>query len=220
MIVRYSNWVIFPMCAILVWIGSCGLTSAGEVAGRRIAVVNVSRVFTAYVRVKDVTDKMEKLFDARRKEIQKEDNDLKVWEDRLRIDPRDPKTNIEFFKEGQKFQLARLELDMKFRDLALGIEEKKKSEMKNVLNDIKSAIRAVGAQEQFDLVLRAPEFDDEFDPSKAAGPDGKDDPKKAGESAAELVRKFRENPVLFFSQGVDVTDKVIGKLNDEYLKKP
>ena len=61
------------------------------------------------------------------------------------------------------------------------------------------------------MVLRAPEFDEEFDPSKK-GEEAKNEP----QSAAELVRKFRENPVLFFSQGVEVTQKVIDKLNTDY----
>jgi Skp family chaperone for outer membrane proteins len=180
---------------------------------KRIGVVNVSRVFGQYAKVKDVQEKMEKLFDADRKAIEAQGNDLKKWEDRLKVDPRDPKTNIEFFKEIQKFDLAKLELDMKFRKLAEEVEKRRKDEMKLVLNDIKGAIRAVGTAEKFDLVLRAPEFDDEFNPEKKDA-----QPQNEGQSAAELVRKFRENPVLFFSTGVDVTQKVIDKLNGDYKK--
>jgi hypothetical protein len=94
--------------------------------------------------------------------------------------------------------------------------EKRKNDMRAVLNDIKTAIRVVGSAEKYDLVLRAPEFEDEFDPTRAEVKDKDDKEKNEPQSAAELVRKFRENPVLFFSTGVDITQKVIDKLNADY----
>jgi len=204
---------VFSMLAVALCLSMAARAEAED--AKRIGVVNVSRVFGQYVKVKDVQQKMETLFDADRKAIEAQGNDLKKWEDRLKVDPRDPKTNVEFFKEIQKFDLAKLELDMKFRTLAEQVEKKRKDEMKGVLNDIKAAIRSVGTAEKFDLVLRAPEFDDEFDPAKAQpNQPNQNEP----QSAAELVRKFRENPVLFFSAGVDVTQKVIDKLNGDYKK--
>jgi Skp family chaperone for outer membrane proteins len=164
--------------------------------------------------VKDVQEKMEKLFESQRNNIQKDGLDLKKWQDRLSVDPRDPKTNIEMFQEIQRFELTKMQLDIRFQNLAKDVEIKRKEEMKQVLNDIKAAIRNVGTAEKFDLVLRAPEFDDEFDPNKAADKDKKE--QEEAQSAAELVRKFRENPVMYFSQGVDVTQKVIDRLNIDY----
>ena len=192
--------------------------SARAEDAKRIGVVNVSRVFNAYTKVGDVQKKMETLFDADRKAIEKDGTDLKKWEDRLRVDPRNPKENIEMFQEIQRFELAKMQLDMKFRKLAEEVEKKRKDEMKAVLNDIKAAIRTIGSGDKYDLVLRAPEFEDEFDPNRAGAAENANQP----QSAAELVRKFRENPVLFFSQGVDVTQKVIDKLNNDYnaTKKP
>ena len=178
---------------------------------KRIAVVNVSRVFAAYQRVKDVQQKMESLFEPDRKVIEKENAELKKQEDIIRLNPSDPKKDINFFKQIQQFELRKAELEMKFQELYVRVEEKRKEEMKKVLNEIKAAIRTVGTAEKFDLILRAPEFDDEFDAEKK-GEEKKDEPK----SAADLVRRFRENPVMFFSQGVEVTDKVISKLNDDY----
>ena len=180
---------------------------------KRIGVVNVSRVFNAYQKVKDVQEKMEALFNAERSAIEKDGIQLKSWEDKLKLDPRDPKTNMDFFREIQKFDLAKLELDLRFRKLAEEVEKKRKEEMKGVLKDIKAAIAGVGTGDRYDLVLRAPEFDDDFDPNKSPA-DNKNEP----QSAAELVRKFRENPVLYFSQGVDVTQKVIDTLNTDYKK--
>jgi len=200
------------LCSVVLVVGMLASTfSAGAADDRRIGVVNVSRVFNAYQKVKDVQDKMEKLFESERNNIQKEGLDLKKWQDRLSVETRDPKKDMNLFKELQRFELAKMELDVRFQNLAMDVEKKRKEEMKLVLNEIKAAIRAVGTGEKFDLVLRAPEFEDEFDPNKQAN-----EPQNEMQSAAELVRKFRENPVLFFNQGVDVTQKVIDKLNGDY----
>ncbi len=200
---------------VIVLVG-CMLLGAGVRAedARRIAVVNVSRVFNAYDKVKYVQEKMEKTFDADRKMIEKDGTELKKWEDRIKVDPRDPKSNLEFFKEIQRFELGKMELESRFRKLAEDVEKRRKEEMKLVLNDIRAAIRAIGTSEKYDLVLRAPEFDEDFDPTKNANADKSNEP----QSAAELVRKFRENPVLYFSTGVDVTQLVIDKLNGDFKK--
>lgn len=201
------------LCAVVMLTSAMLLPQAvrAEETSKRIAVVNVSRVFAAYQRVKDVQTKMESLFEPDRKGIEKESADLKKQEDIIRLNPSDPKKDINFFKQIQQFELKKAELDVKFQDLYQRVEDRRKDEMKKVLNEIKAAIRSVGTAEKFDLILRAPEFDDEFDEKKTA-----DEKKEEPKSAADLVRRFRENPVMYFSQGVEVTDKVITKLNDDY----
>lgn len=202
------------LCVVAILMGTMALSMDVRAAEeRRIGVVNVSRVFNSFQKVKDVQEKMEKLFETQRNNIQKDGLDLKKWQDRLSVDPRDPKTNIEMFQEIQRFELTKMQLDIRFQNLAKDVEKQRKEEMKQVLNDIKAAIRNVGLAEKFDLVLRAPEFDDEFDPNKAAEKKKEEDELQ---SAAELVRKFRENPVMYFSQGVDVTQKVVDRLNADY----
>lgn len=176
---------------------------------KRIAVVNVSHVFASYSKVKDVQTKMEKLFEPEKKAIEAEGRKLQDLEVKLKVDGRNPKTDLNFFKELQAFELAKMDLEIRFNKLAEQVETKRKEEMKGVLKDIKLAIGAIGTSERFDLVLRAPEFDDEM---RAGEGEQRDEPR----SAADLVRRFRENPVLYFATGVDVTSKVIGKLNDDY----
>jgi len=192
-------------------------TARAEDGMKRIGVVNVSRVFNAYEKVKDVQKRMESAFETEQKAIQKEGADLKVRENEIQIDQR-PRTDLVFFQKVQAFELDKLKLEVRFQKLAQQVEEQRKNEMKGVLNDIKNVIRIVGTGEKFDLVLRAPEFEDEFDPAKAAVKDKEKEERKEPESAADLVRKFRENPVLYFSSGVDVTQKVIDKLNGDYKK--
>jgi Skp family chaperone for outer membrane proteins len=200
------------LCGLLAMSATPRAQSADEGA-KRIGVVNVSQIFAAYVKVKDVQDKLVNLFDADRKAIEAKGKELKKLEERLRLDPRDPKRDISFFREFQGFELQKMQLENDYQELARRVEEKRTSEMKEVLNRIKAAIRAIGTSEKFDLILRAPEFEDEFDPKATPEANKEHEDSK---SAAELVRKFRENPVMYFSQGVDVTGKVITKLNDDY----
>jgi Skp family chaperone for outer membrane proteins len=180
---------------------------------RRIAVVNVTNIFKAYLKVKDIQDKMERQFLAERNALDKEETDLKVWGDKLKLDGL-PEDNPDKFRSMQQFDLARFEFERRAKKLVADVEEQKKKEMKAVLNDIKAAIRAIGDKENFSLVLRAPEVDEEFDPNAKDDKDKK--AREAAQSAGELVQRFRENPVLYFAQGVDLTDKIIEKLNSEY----
>lgn len=195
-------------------------TGTGEEAAKRIAVVNVARVFNAYQRVADVREKMRKLFDAEYKAIENSYNDLRTRQNEIdvKMNTRNPKTDIEFLKEVQAFELDKLKLENRHQNMRQKEDEQNKNEMKTVLNDIKSAIRTVGTAEKFDLVLRAPEYEDEFDPAKAAAKDKEDKDKVEPQTAADLVFKFRQNPVLYFATGVDITQKVIEQLNEDYKK--
>jgi Skp family chaperone for outer membrane proteins len=186
-----------------------------EDANRRIAVVNVARVFNSYQKVGDIQKRLEKLFDPEYNALKKEAEDLQKRKTQIEMDPR-AKNNVEFFQDVQKFEMDKLKHEIRFQNLAKDVEEKRKNDMRAVLNDIKTAIRVVGSAEKYDLVLRAPEFEDEFDPTRAEVKDKENKDRNEPQSAAELVRKFRENPVLFFSTGVDITQKVVDKLNTDY----
>jgi Skp family chaperone for outer membrane proteins len=212
--VRKSALMVF--CATLLLLAGALLpalpaSALGE--DKRIAVVNVSNVFQAYAKVKDVQDKLQAEYDPQQKELQAQERSMKTWEDRLRLGDGRDEADPELFKEKLKFEQATFDYKLKLRKLLIEVEERRKNEMKTVLNEIKNAIRIMGVREKYDLVLRAPEFGGEFDPDKA---DKKKDPEDEKMTAAELVRRFRENPVLYFSTGVDITDKVIDLLNSDY----
>src|SRR4051812_18841540 len=87
----------------------CGMLAVGAMPraqaedAKRIGVVNVSQIFAAYTKVKDVQEKLVNLFDADRKAIEAKGKELKKLEERLRLDPRDPKRDIAFFREFQAF---------------------------------------------------------------------------------------------------------------------
>jgi Skp family chaperone for outer membrane proteins len=200
------------LCVVAVTgtIRNAAAADPGDGATKRIAVVNIARVFNACQKVKDVQEKLSKLFEGERNTLAKEDRTLKDWEEKVKTDPRDPKTNIDFFKEIQRLELARMEFNERVRKLGESMENQRKIEMKEVLNLIKISIRAVGTADKYDLILRAPEFDEMFERNPAA-PE-----QEANVSSGELVRRFRENPVMYYSQGVDITEKVISKVNEDY----
>ena len=192
-----------------------------EDAAKRIAVVNVARVFSAYQKVKEIQDRMDKAFDAEHKAIEKESSDLRQRQREIESSPKNPKTDLEFFKEIQGLELDKMKLTQRLQKLRQQVEDQKKSEMKEVLKDIKNAIRFVGTAERCDLVLRAPEFEEEFDPTKTRTTREKEEKQREeAQTSEELVTKFRENPVLYFATGVEITQKVIEKLNENYKSAP
>ncbi|MGD0092083.1 MAG: OmpH family outer membrane protein [Planctomycetota bacterium] len=198
-------------------LGTLSGQARAEDATKRLAVVNVARVFKAYQKVEEVQERMRKAFEAELKALEKDGQELKKKQVDIETSTRNPQKDLAFFKEVQAFELAKRELENRYQNQYQRVEELKKSEMKEVLKDIKNAIRSVAAAEKCDLVLRAPEFENEFDPTKTTTDKDKDEKARdEAQTADELVRKFRENPVLFFATGVDITQKVIEKLNENY----
>ncbi len=186
-------------------------SARGEDAAKRVGIVDVSRIFQEYRKVSDVQENMAKKYDAKRKKFDKDEGDLHAREESIKMEKETSNpSDRNFFLKVQKFQMDKFDFESNFAALAQEVEKERTEEMKKVLNDIKAAIRFVGKQENLDLVLRAPEADNEFDPAKA------DKDKEEPKSASELVRKFRENPVMYYALNIDVTRNVIDKLNNDY----
>jgi Skp family chaperone for outer membrane proteins len=182
---------------------------------KRIAVVNVSDVFSRFDRVKDVQESLGKAYKPKQEELQGKERKMKVWKEQIDQDDQiKPKNDRDLFANKQKFQQALFDLQAEYEALTAEVEKRRKDEMQAILTEIKRVIGVIGKQERFDLVMRAPEYAGEFDPAKAAK---KDDEQI---TAPELVRRFRDNPVLYFAEGADITDKVVTELNREYKAKP
>jgi len=186
-------------------------------AAKRIAVVNVSRVFKAYKKVQDIQSNLEKQF--------KQTKDgLEAEEDGLRKDVQatgpdfDPEKKRDDLQKAQNMQIRKFDLERKKFEFLNAVEKARLEEMKQVLKEIRAAISAVGKGKAIDMVMRAPEFDWEGRPDGEQPPAGAADDETSPRTSTELVRRFRENPVLYFSAGVDVTQDVINKLNEDYEK--
>lgn len=189
------------------------VTRAG-LEGERIAVVSISRVFKSYKKVARVEQRLKEEFSVRQKRMKTEADKLRDWELKIsaQVDETKPKPR-ELIVEIQHFELAKLDLNERVRDLGKAVEERQMAEMKQVLREIRAAIRAVARKGRYDLIVRAPEFDSE---GNRISPTVGDPESESPRTSAELVRRFRENPVLFFASSVDVTSDVISALNREY----
>ncbi len=119
--------------------------------------------------------------------------------------------------EIQQFQLAEFDIKQKLNKLAQEVEKQRMAKMKQVLREIRAAITFVAKSNNLDLVMRAPEYDDEGAPSNPA--DAEERERDRPRTSAQLVRRFRENPVLFYSPKIDITSTTIKKLNDDYGQK-
>src|SRR5205814_4055858 len=110
---NFGRTVLGSICAamLLAGIGVQQTTQAEE--AKRIAVVNVARVFNAYQKVQDVQKKMEALFEADKVSIEKEGRELKKTEDNLRLNPNDPRKDMGLFKQLQDFELRKMQVQVK-----------------------------------------------------------------------------------------------------------
>lgn len=214
--VRSIRNVAALVAATVLLAGAARQAGAGE-ESKRIAVVNVSRVFKAYKKVNDIQTRLEALFDQRKQAIIKKEEDLQSEVQKAQMDPEDPAKNRGKLMRVQQLQLAKFDLDKEKYEFAVEVEKKRLEEMKQVLKEIRAAISEVAKGEKIDMVMRAPEYDSEGNPEAEAA-DPKEKEKDEAQTSSELVRRFRENPVLYFATGVDITQKVITKLNDDYAK--
>jgi Skp family chaperone for outer membrane proteins len=205
----------FVQC-VLVAVMGLGLCGVADAQDRRIAVVNVARVFNAYERTKVYQEVLRKELEPRDNDLKQKMQSLRKWNERLQLQIQDPRTNLEAFKEMQRYQLDEMTLKLEMKAFEEDLLKRQKDEMKKVLEDIKLAIKAVAQAEQFEMVMRAPEWDEDFD--NRAGQEGENRPE--AQTPMELVRRFRENPVLFYSAGIDITQKVIEKVNTAYKAQP
>ena len=171
----------------------------------------LTRIFDAFTKVKECEANLKKRFEAEEKKLEADGKAIKNREVELSVDTRNPKTDPGFLKEIQALDLRKLEWTNTKDDLLKRENSEELNEIKKLLSMLKMAIRSVATAEKFDLVLRAPEFEDEFDPTKINDKSANTD----SPTPADLVRKFRDNPVLYFNPAVDITDKVIAKLNEE-----
>jgi len=186
---------------------------AEDISSKRIAVVNVMRVFDAYKKVSDIKTQLKAQGEPVQKELEGKSKELQDLRAKIAQAQENKPDSEEVLMMIQDFQVKEYRFKAAVKKTREDQEKVYMEKMKQVLIDMKAAIAQVGKEDKFDLILRAPEYDDFLSPAgKPNG--GADDPNDTQpRSAMELVQRFRENPVLFFSQGVDVTERVISILN-------
>lgn len=201
----------------------------------KVAVCDVSLVFRNYKRVNDVQRQVDATFEDKRKLLDKEGQELIDEETKLG-ELRQRAGDDEVFDRTQKFQKRLYEFRKAKDKLEMEIVRRMRLEMKNVLNEIRAAIRKESEKASFDLVLRAPDPQDPAETPGAKGPEDvkvedleKLEPRKrqeleikqilAPQTTADLLIRAKRNPVIYGAWTIDITETVLKSLNDEYAKR-
>ena len=199
-------------------------SEAGARGPQRLAVVNVSFIFENYIKVPDLQRKIDETHKGEENELQQQFKALAQRNKDLEQFASDQSESTfdkiqQLRKDQFLFERARRRYDEKIQD------EYTKG-MKDILTDIRVAIRIIADRDQFDLILRSPDADDpnvtEGDKNGPQNPAAGDNKTflemNAPQSVAELTERFNRNPVLYGAKPADITKDVLSKLNDEYLK--
>ncbi|MCW8131700.1 MAG: OmpH family outer membrane protein, partial [Planctomycetota bacterium] len=98
--------VVASMAATVLIAGIARNAAAGE-ESKRIAVVNVSRVFKAYKKVTDIQTRLEALFDQRKQAIIAKETKLQADVNAAKLDPTDPMKDRDKLEKMQKLELSK-----------------------------------------------------------------------------------------------------------------
>lgn len=194
---------------------------------QKLAVVNVSFVFEKYEKVKDVQKKIDAIhnvrkneLDVRGKTLQKANTDLSEMYSRSG-------QSEQLFDAVQGLRKQQFSYERDVAQLNAQIQKDYTREMREVLSDIRQAIKAHAEAGGFDMVLRSPDSDNPAIATPAPGT-MKDPSDRANQTylqtqdpatVAEVLERFNRNPVLFGSTTVDITKEVLERLNGAFMRR-
>jgi Skp family chaperone for outer membrane proteins len=215
-----------------VWLALLGALAAAPARGwageTRVAAVDVSTVFKSYRKVYDVQRQIDAGFEQEKRALQDQQRKLEDFAQEVARDRQQlPGDSELLFDRVQRLQKEQFLLEKKVQDLNRRIEKRYLEEMRDVLSEIRAAIRKEGERGGFHLVLRAPDAEDPIygkEPEPSAKGEAAETDKAVRELLTprhtwDLVARFRRNPVLFGAAAVDITDQVVKLLNGEYGKR-
>ena len=194
---------------------------------QKLAVVNVSFVFEKYQKVGDVQKKIDAIHEARKKELEVRGKTLqKANSDLSEMYSRSGQSE-QLFDAVQGLRKQQFTYERDVAQLNAQIQKDYTREMREVLSDIRQAIKAHAEAGGFDMVLRSPDSDN---PQVATPTPGqmKDPAARANQTylqtqdpatVAEVLERFNRNPVLFGSTTVDITKEVLDRLNSAFMKR-
>ena len=207
----------------------CAVTdaAAAEDADQKLAVVNVSLVFEKYEKVPDVQRRIDAKYKSQKDDLQKRADDLSKRNKELEQYFNQSTTTEVVFDAIQRLRKDQFAFERDLGRLNESIQDDYTKEMRDVLTDIRSAVRGVAEHDKFDMVLRSPDTDDpapvQKDPKTPPNPADADKNTylalNPAQTVAQLVERFNRNPVLFGAQTVDLTQSILKKLNDDYSKR-
>ena len=192
----------------------------------RMAVVDVSKVFTNFKKVFDVQQQVDASFAAQRTEIQNLELDMKKQGEYLRqLHEAGKGEESEMVLDAAiKYQRTEWTYRNAMKKLQKETDEMFYESMRDVLNEIRASIRKEALARGFSFVLRTPDSDDSL--GLVEDPKNKNADKTEAQlremllpqSTFQLLSKFDKNPVMYGSQTVDITEAVLASLNKDYQK--
>ena len=190
-------------------------------------MVNVSLVLEKYDKLPDVERAMEAKHKAQKDELQQRGNELGKRNKELDEMFNQAQPEEAVFEKVQKLRRDTYYYERDLNRLNAEIQKEYTKRMREVLSDVRVAIRSMAEKGGFDLVLRSP-YTDEPEavaaaPGKAAGAETPDKPNQPSplepRTTGQVIERFRRNPVLFGAKAVDITEEVLKKLNADYAKR-
>jgi Skp family chaperone for outer membrane proteins len=213
---------------VLLLLAALGAGAAARAAApvaekkQRTAVVNVSYLFENYKKVTDVQKRIDGSHEAEKNSLTRRIKELNERNKELREFFNNDTASPAIFDAVQKLRKDTFTYQNDLNKLNAQIQVSYTKEMREVLGDIRVAIRAVAERERFDLVLRSPDTDDP-DVKPGANPAADDDKtylqRSEPQTVAQLVERFNRNPVLFGAKAVDITLDVLKMLNADFEKR-
>lgn len=215
-----------PVAFCLLALSAVAVAADGA-APQRLAIVNVSFIFENYMKVPDLQRKIDETHKGEENTLQQRFKDLSQRNKDLDQFMNNGDASPDIFDKIQQLRRDQYMFDRDRRRYDQQIQQEYTKGMKDILSDIRVAIRTVADTGRFDLVLRSPDADDpavtEGDkngPKNPAAGDNKTWLEMNGpQSVGELVERFNRNPVLYGAKPADITKDVLTKLNDDYLKR-
>jgi Skp family chaperone for outer membrane proteins len=131
------------------------------------------------------------------------------------------RTEEAVFDMVQKLRKDQFHYERDLRRLNAEIQTEYAKKMREVLSDIRVAVRTIAEQGHFELVLRSPDSDNPEAPApenQAKAASKPDFSTLEPATTAELVARFNRNPVLFGVKTVDITQDVLKKVNEDYQR--
>jgi Skp family chaperone for outer membrane proteins len=218
---------VFKTSAFILALFVASLSSVVSAAEeQRLAVVNVSLVFEKYSKVPDVQRRIDEKFKAMKDELSQRAGELERRNKEVAQLYQQDRNSELVFDRVQKLRKDQFKFERELNNLNADIQKEYTRDMRDVLTDIRGMVRAIAEKGNFALVLRSPDTDD---PETVENPDDVQSPTNADrrthlelnapKTVVQLVERFNRNPVLFGAKTVDITQEVLTKLNDEYLRR-
>jgi len=211
------------VCAALL----VGCIDAKAAEDQKLAVVNVSLVFEQYLKVADVQKRIDAQHEARKKELEIRGKQLAEGNRNLNQVYSSSGQSEQLFDAVQGLRKQQYNYERDVAQLNEQIQKDYTREMREVLSDIRQAIKSHAEAGGFEMVLRSPDADNPevVKPvvGKMADPAAQNKQtylqKQEPGSVSEVLERFNRNPVLFGASTVDITDGVLSRLNQAFMKR-